>query len=85
MQINEQELAQAVDRLREGETVMGLSYDKVMESAMHNDSFVYEILDDLLNGNLQMAKDEIDSLFDRNAESMLRELYRTKLEHGAGY
>lgn len=83
--INEQELAETVDRLREGEQVMGLSYDKVMESAMHNDSFVYEILDDLLNGNLKMAKDEIESLFNRNADSMLRELYRTKLEHEAGY
>jgi len=56
--INEKELAEAVERLREGEAVMGLSYDKVMESVMHNDSFVYEILDDLLNGNLQMGKDE---------------------------
>nr|WP_283647424.1 hypothetical protein [Alteromonas macleodii] len=82
--INEKELAEAVERLREGEAVMGLSYDKVMESVMHNDSFVYEILDDLLNGNLQMGKDEIESLFDRNAESMLRELYRTKLENEAG-
>jgi len=83
--INEQELAQAVERLREGDdNGLLVKYDKVMEVVMHNDVFVYEILDDLLNGNLEMAKSQLDELFEDTAAMLLREAYRTKLEHEAG-
>lgn len=82
MQINEQELADAVDRLREGEQVMGLSDCSICHKMSQSESFVAMMFFELANkSNVQEMFEE---KFNEIARYELREAYRTKLEHGAG-
>lgn len=83
MQINEQELAQAVDRLREGETVLGVSHECVFKKMICNHQLMITVLEGLHEDN-SMSFDAFHECFDDYATDLLREAYRTKLEHGAG-
>lgn len=81
MQINEQELADAVERLRDGEQVLGVTCDDVY-AQMATDR---ELLQAAFEHYHNTAKDvSFEGVFSQDAESILHEAYRTKLEHEAG-
>ncbi|APC46554.1 hypothetical protein [Alteromonas phage PB15] len=82
MQINEQELAAAVERLREGDCFgLLVSEDDVM-SRMIDKGIGMELVNALFTGDDASALFERE--FDSTARDLLREAYRTKLEHEAG-
>lgn len=83
MQINEQELADAVERLREGEQVMGVTQECVFKKMIGNHSLMIAVLEGLHEDN-SMSFDAFHECFDSYATDLLREAYRTKLEHEAG-
>lgn len=79
--INEQELAEAVERLREGETVLGVGCDDVYMQMATDIGLLQYVFEHFHN----TAKDaSFESMFSQDAESLLSESYRTKLEHEAG-
>lgn len=80
--INEQELAEAVERLREGEQVLGVSDDDVLRAMRGNYSFVHILLSAHLGGS--DTKEFFEEKFNEIARYELREAYRTKLENEAG-
>lgn len=82
MQINEQELAEAVDRLREGDDVLGVTHDHVLSGLAKRESFVEILLDELFC--VSEAQEYFERKFNEAASELLREAYRTKLEHEAG-
>lgn len=82
MQINEQELAEAVERLREGEQVMGINADNVLISMMNDLVFRNEVVARLYC--LDEPQEYFEEKFNEAAADLLREAYRTKLEHEAG-
>ena len=84
MQINEQELAEAVDRLREGDdNGLLVKHDQVLLKMHSNPLLIPAILVKLFE-----CDSEIQSYFNEKfseiATDLLREAYRTKLEHEAG-
>lgn len=80
--INEQELAEAVDRLREGDFCgLMVTEDDVM-SRMLDDGIGMDLLDAFFTGEDVSAI--FETKFDRVARKLLREAYRTKLELEAG-
>lgn len=81
--INEQELAEAVDRLREGEIVLGVSCEDVYRSMYRKEKLIMVMMSDIHGGN-KFLLDGFLAAFSTCAESILREAYRTKLEHEAG-
>lgn len=82
MQINEQELAEAVERLREGEAVLGLTDVEVMVRMTSMHGFTYTLMK-MLSDN-ESPQVFFEEKFDEKAGEMLREAYRTKLELEAG-
>ena len=82
MNINEKELAEAVDRLREGESVMGVSDDDIVRIMNASISFTQELL------NMHLEKSGADALFEERfnavAKSLLAEALRTHKEQEAG-
>ena len=84
MQINEQELAEAVDRLREGETVMGVSYEEVLNSIYLDVKFSMKILRLLGDDYPDGAKSFFELYFNKKAKSKLTEALRTHKEQQAG-
>lgn len=82
--INEQELAEAVDRLREGETVLGVNSDHVIDSIYSSPATTGKLLHMLHEHDYEAAKELFDSHFNLCGRVKLREAYRTKLEHEAG-
>lgn len=84
MQINEQELAQAVERLREGEAVLEVGYINVLDAIYSDVELSLRILHLLGEEDLEGAKGTFEYEFNAIARGLLREAYRTKLEHGAG-
>lgn len=82
MQINEQELAQAVERLREGEQVMGLSDSDVFSAIMTNGCAAQILIK--LSENSSDTQVYFEEKFNETAADLLRESYRTKLESEAG-
>lgn len=85
MQINEQELAEAVDRLREGDDngLLVKSGDILCKMQKNND-FVAIILHELFESNCSIDIEYFEKKFNEIARYELREAYRTKLEHEAG-
>lgn len=83
MQINEQELDDAVDRLREGETVLGVNPDDVLIKMMNDLVFRNEVMAKLYC--IEEPQEYFERKFNEVATDLLREAYRTKLEHEAGY
>lgn len=79
--INEQELAEAVERLREGEQVFGLNCDDVYRSMAKDEAFTLAIFEGVHHGDTVFNFDEF---FVLRASDLLSEAYRTKLEHEAG-
>lgn len=82
--INEQELAAAVERLREGDdNGLLINHAQVLLNMHSHQILVPAILVKLFEcGNdIQVYFDE---KFDEIATDLLREAYRTKLEHEAG-
>lgn len=79
--INEQELAEAIDRLREGETVIGINRDDVYTRMIVDRYFTIGIFEGVHQGDTVFNFDEF---FVETATDLLREAYRAKLEHGAG-
>lgn len=82
MQINEQELADAIERLREGETVLSVSDSDVFSVIMAN-GCAAQILIKLYENNSD-TQVYFEEKFNEVASDLLREVYRTKLEHEAG-
>lgn len=83
--INEQELVEAVERLREGDdNGLLVDYYSVIEVMARDKTKMATFVELMLDGSLTIAMDSIDELFDEAATDLLREAYRTKLEHGAG-
>lgn len=82
--INEQELAEAVESLRDGEQVLGVNSDHVIDSIYSSPATTSELLHMLHEQDYEAAKGLFDSHFNLCARVKLREAYRTKLEHGAG-
>lgn len=82
MQIKEQELAQAVDRLREGDdNGLMVKYYKVL-GRMVDESFGADLIYSLLEGGDASAL--FEEKFSEIARYELREAYRAKLEQEAG-
>lgn len=83
--INEQELAQAVERLREGDdNGLLVKYRDVIADMATDNKQVEIILDSVMDGSTEIAVNLIGELFEDTAAMLLREAYRTKLEHEAG-
>lgn len=84
--INEKELAEAVDRLREGDDNGLLVKQEDAFRAMSKDGdFLVAIFAAVHEGEVGFAIDEsFDDKFNESAAELLREAYRTKLEHEAG-
>jgi len=80
--INEQELAESVDRLREGEQVLGLNLGSICYMMSKQEPFVAIILSKLAGQS--SAQEVFEEKFNEIARYELREAYRTKLEHRAG-
>lgn len=80
--INEQELAEAVERLREGDdSGLLVKYYRVL-GRMVDESFGADLIYSLFEGG--DASSLFEEKFDEIATDLLREAYRTKLEHEAG-
>ncbi len=79
---NEQELAEAVDRLREGEAVMDLNLGSICYMMSKQEPFVAVVLSKLADQS--SAQEVFEEKFNEIARYELREAYRTKLEHEAG-
>lgn len=83
--INEQELAEAVERLREGDdSGLLVKYRDVIADMATDNKQVEIILDSVMDGSTEIAVNLIGELFEDTAAMLLREAYRTKLEHEAG-
>lgn len=82
MQINEQELAEAVDRLREGESVMGVTDDKILAKMLESKPFLTVLLSNHLCENNPQRK--FEKKFNEIARYELREALRTHKEQQAG-
>jgi|GEM_PF-3205175 hypothetical protein len=83
--INEQELADAVERLREGDdNGLLVKYRDVIADMATDNKQVEIILDSVMDGSTEIAVNFIGELFEDTADMLLREAYRTKLEHEAG-
>ncbi len=83
--INEQELAEAVDRLREGDdNGLLVKYYDVIEAMATDKKQMKIIVEMLLDDSITIANDVNNDLFTGTARALLHEAYRTKLEHGAG-
>lgn len=80
--INEQELSEAVQRLREGEVALDLNADNVLIKMMSDIVFRNEVVARLYC--LDEPQEYFEEKFNEAAADLLREAYRTKLEHGAG-
>ncbi len=80
--INEQELAEAVERLREGDDNGLLIKHGEVISTMVDDDFGSDLIKALIEGDDASAL--FERQFDSAARDLLREAYRTKLEHEAG-
>ena len=80
--INEQELADAVDRLREGGQVMGITAESICSKVRRSEPFIVIMMAMLFEQSSvqQYFEDE----FNKIASYELREAYRAKLEHEAG-
>lgn len=82
--INEQELAEAVERLRDGDdNGLLVKYGEVMERMRSNPRFVPTLMVKLFvcDNDIQ---EYFEGKFNEAATDILREAYITKLEHGAG-
>lgn len=85
MQINEQELAEAVDRLREGDdNGLLVKYCDVIDAMATDKKQMEIIVEMLLDDSITIANDVNNDLFTGTARALLREAYRTKLEQEAG-
>ena len=84
MNINEQELSEAVDRLREGETVMGVGYINVLDDIYSDVELSLRILHLIGEEDLEGVKGTFEYEFNRRARGMLRETLRANQETKAG-
>lgn len=82
--INEQELAEAVERLREGEAVLGVNSDHVIDAIYSSPATTGKLLHLLNDNDSEAAQELFDSHFNLSARALLREAYRAKLEHETG-
>lgn len=83
--INEQELAEAVERLREGDdNGLLVKQEEVFKAILRNERLAIMILESI-NEEDAFAFDAFEDAFKNYARDLLREAYRTKLEHEAGY
>ncbi len=81
--INEQELAEAVERLREGDdNGLLVKQEEVFKALIENKTFLVNLFDSVIDEN--EPKEYFDEKFGIAARVKLREAYRTKLEHEAG-
>lgn len=82
--INEQELAEAVERLREGDdNGLLVKYYDVIEAMATDKKQMEIIVEMLLDDLITIANDVNNDLFTGTARALLHEAYRTKLEHEA--
>lgn len=82
MKINEQELAEAVDRLREGEKVLDVTHEDVLSKLAERKDLIEILLDELFC--VSEAQESFERCFNGVATDLLIEAYRTKLEIDAG-
>lgn len=75
--INEQGLADAVDRLREGESVLGVTCDDVYRSMAKDESFTLGLFESVHQGDTVFNFGEF---FVKCASDLLREACRAKQE-----
>jgi len=83
MNINEQELAEAIEAVNEGGSALGVSFGDVMERVMTDKEFMHELLDMVYEGSFY-AHQKLCDAFDVSAAIMLKEALRTHLEQKAG-
>lgn len=79
--INEQELAKAVEVLNEGGKALDVSCEDVYRKMLSNEPFTMKMMEEIHAWNSCV---DFNEKFDEIATDLLREAYRTKLEHGAG-
>lgn len=82
--INEKELSEAVDRLREGEQVLGVNSDHVIDAIYSSPATTGKLLQLLNDNDSDAAQELFDSHFDLSARVKLREAIRAKQEVNAG-
>ena len=82
MQINEQELAQSVDAVREGESVLGVTHESIMIRMTSDNRFMESLIDTLFE--MSDAQPLFEGKFDRIARALLTEALRTHKETQAG-
>lgn len=78
---NEQELAETVETLSEGGKALGVSCEDVYRKMLSSDSFTMKMMEEIHAWNSCV---DFNDKFKEVAELLLREAYRTKLEHDAG-
>lgn len=81
--INEQELAEAVERLREGETVMGITQESVFKKMIGNQELIIAVLEWFHEDN-SMSFDALNERFDNYAADLLLEELRANQEVNSG-
>lgn len=77
MQINQQELAEAVETISEGGQALGVSCEDVYLGMAKDEDFIIELMK---NVHFWRSLESFDSKFDSIAASMLTEALRAKKE-----
>ena len=83
MQINEQELAEAIETISEGGQALGVSCEDVYRRMMCNEKLMFAVMQDILSED-DLVFHDFFSAFTTYAESMLKEALRAKQEVNAG-
>ena len=78
MQINQQELAEAIEAIQEGGQAMGVHCDDVYESLRRNKDLMWWVMSSCHCGDDMSA--EFAKVFDKECERMLTEALRAKKE-----
>lgn len=78
MQVNEQELAEAIEAINEGGHALGVHCDDVYESLRRNKDLMWWVMSSCHGGDDLSA--EFAKVFDKECERMLTEALRAKQE-----
>lgn len=81
--INEQELSDAVDRLREGEQVLGVNSDHVIDAIYSSPANTGKLLYLLHENDSEAAQEYFERKFNEAATGLLRQAKENELTHRA--
>ena len=79
MQINQKELAEAIETVSEGGQALGVSCDDVYRQMMCNEKLMLAVMQDI-HSEEELVFHDFFSAFTTYAESMLKEALRAKKE-----